>query len=136
MLIVTPALVAWFRRGNQFRLTPWVAAEFALMAAGWRRDPSRFRQPARILVGQPHRAEGGVSLVIWAAVRFGRRRNSREPAHDRVSIGTVILAGHGGANAATLLDSLEAVQLRLLTLAPWPCCSPRSWRSGAAPWPA
>ena len=57
-------------------------------------------------------------LVIWAAVRFGRGGATlANLLMIAVSIGTVILDRDIAAGAATLLDSLEAAQLRLLTMA-------------------
>jgi signal transduction histidine kinase/integral membrane sensor domain MASE1/DNA-binding response OmpR family regulator len=119
MIVVTPALVVWFRRDKQFGPTPWVAAEFALMAAGLA-TATHLASDSLLEYSLASRIALKVALplVIWAAVRFGRGGAIlANLLMIAVSIGTVILDGQGGTNVVTLLDSLEAVQLRLFTLA-------------------
>jgi signal transduction histidine kinase/DNA-binding response OmpR family regulator/integral membrane sensor domain MASE1 len=119
MIVVTPALIVLLRGARHVRLTPRAFAEFAVIAAG--------------LAAATHLASDNVlaysmaswialkavlPLMIWAAVRFGRGGATlANLLMIAVSIGTVIVGGHGSADAAALLDSLEAAQLRLLTMA-------------------
>src|SRR5262249_1280568 len=119
MIVVTPALLAWWRYGKQFRLTARAVAEFAMIATGLATATSLASASllSYSLAGQIA-LKAVLPLVIWAAVRFGRGGATlANLLMIAVSIGTVVLDGRGGTDAATMLDSLEAAQLRLLTIA-------------------
>jgi integral membrane sensor domain MASE1 len=119
MIVVTPALIALVGRAKPFRLTPWAAAEFAVIAAGLA-AATHLAADSLLAYSLASRIAGKAVLpfLIWAAVRFGRGGATlANLLMIAVSIGTVILDSVAGANAAALLDSLEAAQLRLLSIA-------------------
>jgi signal transduction histidine kinase/DNA-binding response OmpR family regulator/integral membrane sensor domain MASE1 len=119
MIIVTPALIALFRGARQFRLTPRAATEFAVIAAGL--TTATYLATDSLLeysLASQIASKAALPLVIWSVVRFGRGGATlANLLMIAVSIGTVILDRGSTAGAATLLDSLEAAQLRLLTMA-------------------
>ena len=119
MIVVTPLLVAWWRRGKRLRLTPRIAAEFAVVAASLATATSLASDSLlSYSLASQIALKAVLPLVIWAAVRFGRGGATfANLLMIAVSIGTVVIDGRGGADAATLFDSLEAAQLRLLTIA-------------------
>ena len=119
MIIVTPALIVLFHGARQFRLTPRAAAEFAVIAAGLATATHLATDSLlEYSLASQIAFRAVLPLVIWAAVRFGRGGATlANLLMIAVSIGTVILDRDIAAGTATLLNSLEAAQLRLLTMA-------------------
>ena len=119
MIVLTPALVVLSRRNRQVRVMPRAAAEFMVIAAGL--ATATYLSSDNLLeysLASRIAFKAVLPLVIWAAVRFGRSGATlANLLMIAMSIGAVILNSHGGADAATLLDSLQAAQLRLLTMA-------------------
>ena len=119
MLIVTPALVVPCRRDPTFRLTPLAALEFGMIATGlavstYLGSDSLLRYSLTSSVA----LKALFPLMIWSAVRFGRGGAALASlVMAAAGLGSVLLNGDVSADASILLDSLEAVQLRLVSTA-------------------